>query len=184
MNVLMVTQRLDMDDDVLGFVHGFIKCLSNKVAGLGIICLEQGRTDLPAKVKIFSMGKEQGRGRLGRFINYQRAMAHLAPKAQVIFGHMNPVYTILAAPWAKLFRRKMVMWYAHGYVGNRLKLAHWLADSVVTATSAGFRIPSHKVRVIGQCIDTNRFYPSPQKRPKGCFKLLSLGRISPVTDRR
>ncbi len=182
MNLLMVTRRVDMDDDVVGYAHGLINCLAKKVAWLGVICLERGHVELPVKVQLFSMGKEKGYGRLREFMNYQRALAYLAPKADVIFGHMNPVYTILAAPWAKFLRRKLVMWYTHAHVSRQLKLAHLLVDRVVTATKTGFQLPSHKVSIIGHAIDTSLFRPEPKKKANNSIKLLSLGRFSPVKN--
>lgn len=182
MNLLMVTRKVDMDDDRVGFVYRLIQCLSGHVSNLGVICLERGRTDLPANVQIFSMGKEKGYGRLKEFFNYQRALLTLAPESEVIFGHMNPIYTILAAPWAKLLHRKLVMWYAHGYVSNQLQVAHYLADQVVTSTPRGFGLASQKVKTIGQCIDTDLFYPAPEKRPEPYINLLSVSRLSPTKN--
>lgn len=183
MNLLMVTRRVDVDDDRVGYTHRLINCLAKRVAGLGVICLERGRVELPPEVRLFSMGKEKGYGRLREFMNYQRALAVLAPKADVIFGHMNPIYTILAAPWAKLFRRKLVMWYAHGHVSRQLKLAHLFVDKVVTPTPESFRLPSRKLQVIGHAIDTRLFHPAPEQQPtNGTINLLSVSRLSPVKD--
>ncbi len=182
MNLLMVTRRVDIDDERVGFVHRLIERLAERVDELGVICLECGRIELPARVRVFSMGKEKGNRRFTEFMNYQRALAAMLPRAEVIFGHMNPIYTILAAPWSKLMRRKLVMWYAHGSVSHRLRLAHFLADEVATSTPEGFRLPSRKLRIIGQCIDTQLFHPAAERRPQERINLLSLGRLSPVKN--
>jgi glycosyltransferase involved in cell wall biosynthesis len=95
---------------------------------------------------------------------------------------MAPLYAILAAPWTKLARVPIVLWYAHGYVSRKLRVAHWLVDRVVSSTPEGFRLPSQKLVVVGQGIDTDVFKPMEGPRPEGPFTVLSVGRISPVKD--
>lgn len=108
-------------------------------------------------------------------------MLRLAPKTDVIFCHMFPEFTIMAAPFAKLFGKPLIMWYTHGHVSLRLKLAHFLATKVTTASKGSFKIKSNKVVAIGHGIDTSKFKPSSnfRKRKK---TILSVGRISPIKD--
>jgi glycosyltransferase involved in cell wall biosynthesis len=68
------------------------------------------------------------------------------------------------------------MWYAHGTVTDRLHRAHEHATCVITSSPEGFRIPSDKVRVIGQGIDTALFTP-PASRPDGAT-IVAVGRVS------
>ena len=57
--LLFITQKIDKDDDVLGVYHRWVEELSKKVDKVNVICLYQGRTELPMNVRIFSLGKEK-----------------------------------------------------------------------------------------------------------------------------
>jgi glycosyltransferase involved in cell wall biosynthesis len=170
----MITQKVDLNDNAL----------SERVARLHVLALSVGRHDLPENVTLYSMGKERGASRLGRFVNFNRVAAPLLlrHRVDVAFVHMCPIYAILAAPWAKLVRVPIVLWFTHKSVNWKLKLAHWLVDRVVTASPESFRLPSDKVVVTGHGIDTDLFKPAEGPRPDRPFTVLSVGRISPIKD--
>jgi glycosyltransferase involved in cell wall biosynthesis len=184
LRVLMITQKVDLDDDVLGFTHTWVNKLAERVAWLHVLALAVGRHELRENVTLYSMGKERGVGRLRRFVKFARIVASLVLRRQVdvIFAHMCPRYAILAAPWAKPRRVPVVMWYTHKHVGFELRLAHALADTVVTASAESFRLPSDKVVVTGHGIDTDVFRPGEGPRPERPFTVLSVGRLSPIKD--
>src|SRR5262249_50433074 len=84
-------------------------------------------------------------------------------------------------PLLKPRRIRITLWYAHGTVSRRLRLAEKVAYRVVTPSTESFRLPSHKTRVVGHGIDTNAFTPSPvQRSPEQPFVVLTVGRIAPV----
>jgi glycosyltransferase involved in cell wall biosynthesis len=74
----------------------------------------------------------------------------------------------------------VLLWYAHSSVSPTLRIAHRLADRCVTSTPAAFRLPSSKLFVIGQGIDTDRFAPPAETGPGYERTLVSVGRLSPV----
>ena len=184
LRVLMITQKVDLDDDVLGFTHTWVNKLAERVAHLHVLALSVGRHELRENVTLYSMGKERGAGRLRRSVNFTRVVAPMVLRRQVdvVFVHMVPLYAILAAPWAKLADVPVVMWYTHKHVGLSLRVAHALVDKVVTASKESFRLPSDKVIVTGHGIDTELFKPAEGPRPQRPFTVLSVGRISPVKD--
>jgi len=101
----------------------------------------------------------------------------------VVFCHMYVVFTFMAAPWAKPLRIPIVQWYAHGRVDFKLRLAHVIADKIVTSSKEGFRIKSNKVIITGQGIDTDKFRPARRRKISGNkHVILSVGRISPVKN--
>src|SRR5207249_4282524 len=104
----------------------------------------------------------------------------------VIFVHMVPQYAIIAAPLARACRIPMVLWYAHGSVSGRLRLAHGLVQRVVTASRESFRLPSDKVVVTGHGVDTDLFdqpAPDPSSKERSApFRLVAVGRISRIKD--
>ena len=184
LRVLMITQKVDLDDDVLGFTHTWVNKLAERVGQLYVLALSVGRHELRENVILYSMGKERGAGRLRRLVNFTRVVAPLVlrRRVDVVFVHMVPLYAVLAAPWAKLAGVPVVMWYAHGHVSYTLKIAHWLVERVVSSTPEGFRLPSEKLVIVGQGIDTEIFKPAEGSRPSRPFTVLSVGRISPIKD--
>lgn len=94
----------------------------------------------------------------------------------VCFIHMNMEWAYRFYPCFRWFRIPVLLWYAHGSVSWRLRLAHWCVDRVITSSPDGFRLPSTKTRIIGQGIDTDLFRPTDRPRPTG--EVLHVGRIS------
>ena len=93
-----------------------------------------------------------------------------------VFVHMNADWVYRLAPCWRWFNLPVLLWYAHGTVSNRLRRAHHHATCVVTSTPEGFRIPSSKVRVIGQGIDTDLF-TLPASKPDSAT-IVAVGRVS------
>ncbi|HXD17280.1 MAG TPA: glycosyltransferase family 4 protein [Vicinamibacterales bacterium] len=93
-----------------------------------------------------------------------------------VFVHMNADWVYRLAPCWRRFGVPVLLWYAHGTVTPRLRRAHEHASCVITSTPEGFRIPSPKVRIIGQGVDTDLFVP-PASRPENAT-IVAVGRVS------
>ena len=77
MRVLMITQKVNLDDDILGFTHTWVNKLAERVERLYVLALAVGRHSLRDNVELFSMGKERGNSRLERLVNFNRVVARL-----------------------------------------------------------------------------------------------------------
>jgi hypothetical protein len=75
MRVLMITQKVDLDDDILGFTHTWVNKLAEKVERLYVLALAVGRHSLRDNVELFSMGKERGNSRSKCLVNSDRVVA-------------------------------------------------------------------------------------------------------------
>jgi len=60
MKIIIITQKIDKNDTVLGFFHTWLTELSTKFESVEVICLEKGKFDLPKNVTVYSLGKERG----------------------------------------------------------------------------------------------------------------------------
>lgn len=182
MKLLMITRKVDKNDALAGFAYDWVKKLGEQTESLKVICLEKGDVSgLPDNIKVYSLGKEKGFGRWREFFNFQKLAFKLTPKVDGVFCHMNPEYTILIAPYAKLFGKKIIAWYTHKQVTWKLRLVNLLANKILTASKESFRINSSKTVVTGHGIDVEVFKPSKKQGQKDeIFKILSLGRISPA----
>lgn len=188
MKVLMITPGIDESHDILGFIPTWVRKLAERVDKLYVITFHHDiKTELPDNVAVCDVNK-MGVSRLGKFIRFSSRLLHLnytmlriVPKVDVVFCHMYPDFTLMSAPYAKLFRKSLVTWYTHGHVSLRLRIAHLLVNKMVTASKESFRIKSHKVIITGHGIDTDRFKPAENLAGKKKSKttILSVGRISP-----
>ena len=183
MKLLMITRKVDKDDAQMGFAFNWINKLSQKVDQLKVICLEKGNVEgLPGNVEIFSLGKENGKNKLKEFWNFQKGALKFIKEVDGVFCHQNPEYTILIAPYAKFFKKKIVCFYGHKAVNWRVRLMHLFSSKVVTSSEGGFQIDSLKRKIISQGIDTDLFKPDINKEKSEKLRIIAVGRISPIKN--
>ena len=184
MRLLMLTRKVDLEDaSPAGFTYNWVKKIGEKLEKLYVITWQKSnRGNLPKNIEIISLPNSKF---LKVFI-LQFKLLGILPKIDGIFCHQNPEYTILAAPLAKIFRKKIVSWYAHGHIGWKLYLVSWLTDKILTSSDKGCRLKNReKIEIVGQGIDANYFNPiigSEAKQSREKFKIISVGRISEAKD--
>ncbi len=183
MKLLILTQKVDQDDDVLGFMHGWIREFAKNCEWLIVICLEAGKYDFPANVSVLSLGKEKNQSRLKYLFNFYRYIWRERKNYDGVFVHMNQEYVLLGGSIWKVLRKKIGLWYAHGHTPFSLRISAKIANIIFTSTKGGFRLTSKKLKIIGQGIDTE-IYKTEGKRleHRECFKIITVGRLSPVKD--
>jgi glycosyltransferase involved in cell wall biosynthesis len=177
-----MTPRIDEEDPLLGFIITWVNKLAEKVEKLYIICTGYGKADLRKNIEVYNLGKKSNKFTKANY--FVKLMFSILPKVDVVFCHMYPEFTLMAAPFAKIFRKPIVTWYAHRHVNWKLLIAHSLASRMITASKEGLRIRSSKVIVTGHGIDTERFKPviNLDIKEKDRIIILSVGRISPIKD--
>jgi glycosyltransferase involved in cell wall biosynthesis len=184
MRLLIITQKVDINDDNLGFFHRWIEKFSEKLDKVYVICLAQGTYDLPEKVVVYSLGKEKGIPKIGQLIRLQKKLIQILPEVDGIFVHMCPIYALASFPLAKIFRKKMILWYLHRAVKWKLKLAKKCVDKILTASKESCRLKNRKkIAIVGHGIDIEKFQITNSKsQTNSKFQILSVGRISPIKD--
>lgn len=183
MKLLIITQTVDKNDDILGFFHTWISSFAQECEEVTVIALRVGAYTLPSNVRVLSLGKENGISRIKYLYNFYRYILRERKKYDTVLVHMNQVYVILGGCIWKFMKKTVALWYTHGHVSNSLRLATVFADKIFTATAGGFRIKTDKLRVIGHGIDTERFQYGEHRFLEGKpFRVIVVGRISPVKD--
>src|SRR3989344_804820 len=81
MKLLIVTQKVDENDDVLGFFIGWIREFAKRFEKVTVICLKAGQYHLPSNVKVLSLGKERGLGKIS-YLWY--AHGHVTPMLRIV----------------------------------------------------------------------------------------------------
>lgn len=155
--VLMITPAVDSKDTVFGFIPSWINNIASKVGYVYVVTVRSGEANLNENVEVHAVREKNNK--LVKIGYFAYLLFKYIRKSDVVFTHMFPEFPIYAYPIAKLFRKPIVMWRAHGYIDLRSKISHRLVDRVVTSSKDGFAIVSNKVRVIGQGIDTDNFKP-------------------------
>lgn len=182
-NILIITQKVDENDDLLGFFVGWIREFSKHFDKVFVITLGEGEYNLPANVFIYSLGKEKGSSKISRFFNFYKLLFRLAPKSKGIFSHMSPIFAIASWPVAFLFGKKVFLWYLHRSLTFRLKVAERLCFKILTADKNSLTIKSKKIVELGHGIDVGRFkIERSWQNDTGVLKILSVGRISKIKD--
>lgn len=178
MRWLLITQKLAPDDQFLGFMMRWVEALAARLDHLDVICQEQRTADLPPNVRAFSLGKERGASRAAQALALTRYLRALVPQADGVFCHMIPRYALFAAPWARLHRKPLLLWYTHRQIGAELRLATALASHVLTAAPGSFPLRTPKVRVMGHGIDAAQFPPpQPEAPPPEIVMIARLAHI-------
>ena len=187
MRVLMLVQQIEESHWLRGFIVRWVREMAAQVEQVQVITLELGNANLPSNVTVQTMGKERGYNHLREVIAFYRALARVIRDVDVIFSHMTPRYTWLAAPLALIFRKPQVLWYTHPQIHWELKLATALSRRVVTASETSFPLKTPKLRVLGHGIDTNFFSPPERRggligRPNAQSCILLVGRLTRIKN--
>ena len=178
-SILIITQKVDRNDPVLGFFHQWIIEFSKKIENVYVICLEKGEYDLPENVKVMSLGKEKGVSKIKYVLNFYKYIWKLKKKYKTVFVHMNQEYVLLGGIFWRLFGKKVLMWRNHPS-GSLLTIISVLLSNKVYCTSKdSFTNKFKKTEIMPVGILLKDFGGDTKRNDKS---ILSLGRISPVKN--
>jgi glycosyltransferase involved in cell wall biosynthesis len=177
MKLLIITQVVDKHHPILGFFHRWVEEFAKYCEKITVICLQKGEYNFPANVTVYTLGKEEGKGRLVYLGRFYKLIWQLRHEYDDVFVHMNQLYVILAAPFWHCLNKKVGLWYAHGAVSASLKVAVRLSDMVFTSTKEGLRIDTPKRVIVGQGIAIDNFKEA-FKEKSDTLRLITVGRIS------
>ncbi|MBP6858743.1 MAG: glycosyltransferase [Candidatus Pacebacteria bacterium] len=191
MRLLIVTQKVNQDDPVLGFFHRWIVEFAKRCETVTVVCLEEGSHELPANVKVLSLGKEKSSvvsgklsvgNKIKRTMFFFKYILRERNNYDTVFVHMNPVYIVLAGLVWKTLSKDVSLWYTHGHVDWKLRIAEKLVNRIFTASHESFRLVSDKVIVTRHGIDTDHFAPLARKESSDTLRILTTGRVARVKN--
>lgn len=180
MRLLVITQKVDKGDAILGFFHTWIVEFSKKFEAVSVVCLEKGECDFPHNVKVYSLGKESRRSRIKYITNFYNYIVGLNREYDAVFVHMNQEYIILGGIFWKLLRKKIYFWRNHPHGSLLTRIAVWLSNKVFCTSSFSYTAKFKKTVLMPVGIDTELFKSI--QNTKYPYSILSLGRISPVKN--
>lgn len=176
--LLIVTQAVDLDDPVLGFFHGWITALATGCERIEVICLKEGRHDLPANVAVHSLGKESGPSRLKYLMRFFTYVSALWRRYDAVFVHMNAEYAALGGPLWRLGGKRVVLWRNHRQNSFIMRLGVRFVHAVCYTSPDAYVARYGKAVRMPVGIDTKKFTPPDTPAPHD--KILFLGRLDAV----
>ena len=179
MKLLIITQTVDTADPILGFFVQWIAELSTHFERIEVVALKVGQYELPANVRVHSLGKERGAASRAayawRFLHLAWALRH---DYDAVFVHMNEEYVLLAGFLWKLLGKRIYMWRNH-YAGSwRTRVAAALSTKVFCTSKHSYTARFKKTVLMPVGVDTDRFKPDPEV-PRTPRSVLFLARMAP-----
>ncbi len=179
MKLLVVTQTVDSSDPVLGFFHTWILELAKKFESIEVICLKEGKHQLPPNVRVHSLGKEHGRaGRFAYVVRFKRLAWKLRHNYDAVFVHMNQEYILIAGPMWRILGKRIYLWRNH-YAGSFLtSFAVAFCKNVFCTSTHSYTAKYDRNIIMPVGVDTARFSSSVvgERKPRS---ILFFSRIAP-----
>ncbi len=188
MKLLIVTQKVDKNDPILGFFHRWIEEFAKHFEKIIVICLEKGECDLPPNVKVLSLGKEdlkienwKLKIKFRYILNFYQYIWRERNNYDAVFVHMNPEYVVLGGLFWRVWNKRIGLWYVHRQTNLKLWIAEKFVHVILTSSPESFCLKSRKTMVLGHGIDSKLFryhgrnFDSP-------LKLVHVGRITRVKN--
>lgn len=179
--LLIVTQAVDQNDQVLGFFHRWIEKFSQNFDSILVICLREGEHTLPKNVRILSLGKEKSKTKLQYISNFYSYLLKERNNYDTVFVHMNQEYVLLAGLLWRFMGKRVTMWRNHAKGNFLTKMAILLSHKVFCTSPFSFTAKYSKTTLMPVGIDTNFFTPDSKVIPEK-NSLLFLGRPSKVKN--
>lgn len=179
MRLLILTQKIDINDDLLGFFHHWLEKFAEKFEKIIVICLQKGEYNLPPNIKILSLGKEDSYSRWKYLFRFYKYVFKERNNYEAVFVHMNQIYVILGGLFWRLQNKKIGFWYNHRQGTFLTRMAGLLANIVFHTSPLAFTARFKKAKIMPVGIDTERFSTQGGKIKNS---ILYLGRISPVKN--
>ena len=179
MRLLIITQKVDVKDPVLGFFVGWINELSNHFEHITVICLGKGEYTLPKHVKVLSLGKEQGVSKITYLFRFYTYIWTERKNYDSVFVHMNAEYIVLGTPIWKILCKKIALWYNHQHAGLMARFAFLLPNFIFYTADRAYASRVNRAYQMPVGVDSDFFRGNNNisKKPRS---ILFLSRISPV----
>lgn len=180
MRLLILTQKIDKNDDVLGFFHNWLKVFSGKFEKIIAVCLQKGEVDLPENVTVLSLGKEKNYSRFQTVKEFYKIVWQERKNYDAVFVHMNQEYVLLGGIFWRIMGKKVYMWRNHPANNVLTRIAVVFCSKTFCTSPASFIAKYEKNIIMPVGIDTELFKRVDNERVSGL--VLSLGRISKIKN--
>jgi glycosyltransferase involved in cell wall biosynthesis len=176
MRLVVITQRVDEDDSVLGATVPKLRALAARVDELVVLALQARPTDLPSNVRVAEFGAPT------QPLRGARLLARLAPELRTrpvaVLAHMAPIYAVIAGTLTRPLRVPLLLWFTHWRASTTLSLAERVSTRVLSVGDRSFPLASRKLVATGHGVEISE--PVANESAGDGLRLLTLGRTSPA----
>jgi len=172
LSVYMITQEVNPDASILGFIWNWIEAMAHKVKELHVAAYNLHRTEeLPENVHCSRFSYANLPKTWVEIISFR-----LSGRLDLVFAHMCPEFVLAITLPCKILRIPIVLWYSHKHVDLKLKLACLFSNKVLTGYRGGCTVAGRKLVVMGHGIYV------PESRISKRNVIVSVGRISRIKE--
>lgn len=182
MRLLIITQKVDKNDAILGFFHRWIEEFSKHAEQVTVITLYKGEYSFPHNVRVLSLGKEEYISRFQYVTRFYRYIWNERNNYDSVFVHMNQVYVLLGGFVWKFLKKPIGLWYVHKSTPLSLRFAIPLVDYIFSVSKDSFVIQTKKLHAVGHGIDTALYVEKKETSDTHDAVILSVGRIAKVKN--
>lgn len=183
MRLLIVTQKVDQNDDLLGFFHRWLEVFSKEFSAITVVCLEKGEYSLPPSVSVHSLGKEKSRAlprevrTLRYIVVFMRHIVRFRREYDAVFVHMNQEYVLMGGILWRLFGKRILLWRNHAHGSLLTDVAGRIAHKVLFTSPSAYVAHFKNAQQMPVGVDTDIFTPRAGEKKDA---VIAVGRISPV----
>lgn len=181
MKILIFTQKVDSTDPILGFFHRWLEEFAKNYEKVTVVCLYKGTYNLPANVKVLSLGKEEGVSRTKYITRFYHYIATEKNEYDKVFVHMNQEYALLGGIFWKLFSKPMYLWRNHPRGSMTTRIVVMFSHKVFCTSKDSFTAQFKKTQLMPIGIDTS-FFKRDSTIQRNWNQVLYLGRISRIKN--
>ncbi len=180
MRILVITQKIDKKDTVLGFFHRWVEELAKRCDFVTVICLYKGEYAFPENVKVLSLGKEKRESKTKYIFKFLGYILREIKNYDSVFVHMNEEYVIFGGVIWRIFGKRVLMWRNHPKGSFITNIAIFLANVVMCTSRSSYTARFKKTKIMPAGIDIS-LYENTNKTPIE-NSILFFGRLSPIKN--
>ncbi|KKR54184.1 MAG: Glycosyltransferase [Parcubacteria group bacterium GW2011_GWA1_40_21] len=180
MKILIFTQKIDVNDPVLGFFCRWIEEFAKNFEKITVVCLQKGEYNLPPNVKVLSLGKDKLTAfkKIKYILNFYKHIWRERKNYDVVFVHMNQEYALLGGIFWKISGKKIYMWRNHHSGSLLTDIASVFCKKVFCTSKYSYTAKYKKTVLMPVGVDIQRFKIK-NEISKIKNSILFLGRIAP-----
>lgn len=178
MKILIITQKIDSKDPVLGFFHDWVDKLSYHFDKIEVMCLEKGVNLLPKNVTVHSLGREIGGNRFTYIMNFWKTLMSLDGAYDKVFVHMNQEYVLMGGFYWLMKNKPIFFWRNHSKGNFLTNISIYFSSKVFCTSKDSYTAKFKKTVIMPAGINTQIFKIGDGSRKK--YSVCMVGRISPV----
>jgi glycosyltransferase involved in cell wall biosynthesis len=179
MRLLILTQIIDTEDSMLGFMHTWVEEFSKHFEKITVVCLKEGKHSLPKNVRVLSLGKEQGVSKTTQLFCFYKYILNYRKEYDAVYVHMNQEYVLLGGLLWRVLGKYVTMWRNHHMGSLITDVASFFCQKVFCTSKFSYTAKYAKTVFMPVGVPAAMFRPVPDVK-RVPHSILSFVRISPA----